>query len=343
MNAVAVRQRGLSLIELMISMTLGLMLLAVLISIYLSVKQTYTVQDNLARMQENARLALRLISHDVHMAGYWGGSVQYWSLHESSDAPLGAVGSECYPGWAHAPALPGDHLAAPALVGSNGSRSVFAGCIDASEFVAGSDALALHFAEANALANSAIETGKVYLRSALLSGLLFKARADKTLPTDIVAVSAASTYRVIAVTYYVRPWSIVAPTKARPNGDDIPTLMRATLSDCGASACVKNDALVEGIANVQIQFRLDPDSGAPRYLNADQLGDFTTAAGKQRWRQVRALRIGLLARSLSPEANFVDGNAPYHLGDQTVRVASGYRNFWITSTIALRNTDNNGP
>lgn len=342
MIAVVLRQRGLSLVELMIGMTLGLMLLAILISIYLSVKQTYTVQDNLARMQENARLALRLISHDVRMAGYWGDSVQYWTLQESGDAPLGAVGSECYAGWAHAPALPGDHLAVPAVVGSNGNRTAFAGCIDASEFIAGSDAVALHFAEANALANSAIEAGKVYLRSALLSGLLFKARADKTLPADVAAISDASNYRVSAVTYYLRPWSIVAPTKARPNGDDIPTLMRATLSDCGASACAKRDALVEGIANLQIQFRLDPDSGAA-FLNADQVGDFTTPAGKQRWRQVRALRVGLLARSLAPEGNFVDGNAPYHLGDQTVTVSNGFRNFWITSTIALRNADQLGP
>lgn len=336
------RQRGFSLVELMIGMALGLMLLAMLLSIYLSVKQTYTVQDNLARMQENARLALRLISHDVRMAGYWGDSVQYWTLQESGAAPLGAVGGECYPGWAHVPALPGDHLAAPAVVGSNGDRTAFAGCIDANEFITGSDAMALHFAEANAVANSAIEAGKVYLRSALLSGLLFKARTDKTLPVDVAAISDASSYRISAVTYYLRPWSIVAPTKARPKGDDIPTLMRATLSDCGASACVKSDALVEGIADLQIQFRLDPDSGAA-FLNAEQVGDITTPAGKQRWRQVRALRVGLLARSLVPEANYVDGNAPYHLGDQSVSPAGDFRNFWITSTIALRNSAQPGP
>lgn len=342
MIVAGLRQRGLSLVELMIGMTLGLMLLAILLSIYLSVKQTYTVQDNLARMQENARLALRLISHDARMAGYRGDSVQYWTVQESSDAPLGAVSNECYAGWAHAPALPLDHLAAPAVVGSNGSRTAFAGCIDASEFVAGSDALALHFAEADAQAGSAIETGKVYLRSALLSGLLFRARADKALPADVAAISDASTYRVAAVTYYLRPWSVVAPTKAHPNGDDIPTLMRATLSDCGANACVKSDALVEGIANLQIQFQLDPDSGAA-FLNADQVGDFTTPTGKQRWRQVRALRVGLLSRSLAPEANYIDGNAPYYLGDQTVRPVSGFRNFWITATIALRNADHAAP
>ncbi len=44
MNAPVVIQRGLSLVELLISMTLGLLLLGSLISIYLAAKQTYVVR-----------------------------------------------------------------------------------------------------------------------------------------------------------------------------------------------------------------------------------------------------------------------------------------------------------
>jgi len=289
-------------------------------------------------MQENARLALRLISHDIRMAGYWGDAVQRWTLRESTDQPLGTVGGECHAAWAHAPALPTDGMPAPALTGSNGSRGAFAACISASEHIAGTDILTAHFADANPIADSAIEMGKVYLRGNLLGGLIFKANADRALPADFTAAGTARNYRAIAVAYYLRPWSITPPSKSKPSGDDIPTLMRATLRDCGASTCVKSEALVEGIANLQIQYGLDKGAGVHSYLNADQLGDFTTLAGKAQWQRVRAVRIGLLARGLTPEADFIDSNAPYQLGDQSISVAAGYRHIWVTSTVALRNS-----
>lgn len=337
MTTPAVAQRGLSLVELLISMTLGLLLLSTLISIYLAVKQTYSMQDNLARMQENARLALRLISHDIRMAGYWGDAVQYWNLHESTDMPLGIVSGECHVAWAHAPALPADGVLAPALTGSNGSRGAFASCISASEHIAGTDILSAHFTSANPIADSAIEMGKVYLRVNLLGGLLFKANADRALPADFTTGGIARNYRAMAVTYYLRPWSTTPPSKTKPSGDGIPTLMRATLSDCGAGTCVKSEALVEGVASMQIQYGLDQGAGVHNYVNADQLGDFTTPAAKAQWQRIRAARIGLLVRALAPDANYIDSNAPYLLGDQSVSVAAGYRHIWLTSTVALRN------
>ena len=150
-------------------------------------------------------------------------------------------------------------------------------------------------------------------------------------------VATARNYRVTAAAYYLRPWSTIAPGKANPVGDNIPTLMRATLSDCGVKACVRHEALIEGIANLQIQYAIDQDSGVLKYVNADELGDIaTTTVGKAQWQRVGAVRNGVLARSFIPEPDYVDGNAPYHLGDQAIDVAVGYRHYWLTSTVALR-------
>ncbi len=339
MSATTATQRGFSLVELMISMTLGLLLLGMLISTYLAAKQTYVVEDDWARMQENARLALRIISRDVRMAGYWGGAVQRWSLHESTDQPLGIVKGECHPGWAHAPALPADDEVLPALNGSDDTRGLFAGCIEASAHIVGTDILSVHFVAANPIADNAIEAGKVYLRSNLLGGLLFKAKTDKALPADFTIGSTARNYRVLATAYYLRPWSSLAPGKSNPAGDHIPTLMRATLGDCGAHACVRHEALIEGIANLQIQYDIDQGNGVHDTVNAATLGDITTTAGKAQWRRVRAVRIGVLARGFIPEAGFVDRNAPYRLGNKSINVDAGYRYFWLTSTVALRNAN----
>lgn len=332
------RCRGFSLVEVLIALTLGLVLLAVLISIFLSVKRSYTVQDSLAHMQENARVALRLIAHDVRMAGYRGDVVPSWSVGESTDLPLGAVTGECHAAWARLFVVPTDGVIAPSLTGTNGNRDAFNACIASSDYSAGSDILSVYFADGNPVATSAIEAGKVYLRGNLLGGLIFLANDNRALPTDFTAADARN-YRLIAATYYLRPWSVTAPSKSNPTGDGIPSLMRATLSDCGAKACVKTEALVEGIANLQVQFGLDrgDGQGVRDYLNADQLGDFTQANGKAQWRQVSAVRVGLLVRSLTAQPDYKDPNAPYHLGDQTVSVANGYRHIWLTSTVARRN------
>lgn len=65
-------QSGLSLIEVLIALTIGMFLVMGVIYFYTAAKQTYRVDEALARLQENARLAVELLSRDVRMAGYWG-------------------------------------------------------------------------------------------------------------------------------------------------------------------------------------------------------------------------------------------------------------------------------
>ena len=61
--------RGLSLIELMIAITLGLLILAATLSIFDSNKQSYRATENLGRVQENGRTAFELMSRDIREAG----------------------------------------------------------------------------------------------------------------------------------------------------------------------------------------------------------------------------------------------------------------------------------
>ena len=65
-------QTGLSLIEIMISLLRGAFLLGGVLQIFIGSKQTYRMQENLSRLQENGRLALDLIGRDIRMTGYWG-------------------------------------------------------------------------------------------------------------------------------------------------------------------------------------------------------------------------------------------------------------------------------
>ncbi len=65
-------QRGLTMVELMVAITLGLILTTGLIQIFVNSKQIYRVEEALSRVQESGRLALELMANDIRMASYWG-------------------------------------------------------------------------------------------------------------------------------------------------------------------------------------------------------------------------------------------------------------------------------
>jgi type IV pilus assembly protein PilW len=72
MRIQARRQAGLSLIELMIGLTIGLMLTLGLFTLIAGQSTTFKTQDDFARMQENATSALRYIGDSIRMAGFYG-------------------------------------------------------------------------------------------------------------------------------------------------------------------------------------------------------------------------------------------------------------------------------
>ena len=66
------KQRGVTLVELMVASVIGLILMAGVLSIFVSSKMTYFSNEKMARLQENGRVALNLVSFDVRAAGYSG-------------------------------------------------------------------------------------------------------------------------------------------------------------------------------------------------------------------------------------------------------------------------------
>ncbi len=66
------RQRGLTLVELMVSMVLALVLMVGTMEIFKNSKATYKTTDALGYLQENARFALKIMEKDIRQAGYTG-------------------------------------------------------------------------------------------------------------------------------------------------------------------------------------------------------------------------------------------------------------------------------
>ncbi|CBA15792.1 PilW family protein [Xanthomonas albilineans] len=63
------RQSGFNLIELMISMLLGLLVVGAAIGIFISNRQTYSATEGLSRIQETARTGFEMMAQDIREAG----------------------------------------------------------------------------------------------------------------------------------------------------------------------------------------------------------------------------------------------------------------------------------
>ena len=79
------KQKGLSLIELMIAMALGLILIFGVMQIFLSSKQTYSVVVSQSQTQENARVVKHFLGRGLRHAGYWDDSLVPFNLPSAGD------------------------------------------------------------------------------------------------------------------------------------------------------------------------------------------------------------------------------------------------------------------
>lgn len=63
-------QQGLSLVELMVALVLGLFVVGSLVALYINTKETYLMTENMSRLQENGRIALTMMARDIRWADY---------------------------------------------------------------------------------------------------------------------------------------------------------------------------------------------------------------------------------------------------------------------------------
>lgn len=70
MNSRRPMQQGLSLVELLVALALSMLLISGFLQIFMSVRATYATGEALARVQENGRFALDLLTQHARQAGY---------------------------------------------------------------------------------------------------------------------------------------------------------------------------------------------------------------------------------------------------------------------------------
>ncbi len=72
MNKLNNRQNGMSLIEVLIAMLIGIMMLTGAVTMFVTNKRVYTEQNEMGALQENARFAMGLLVKDIRLASFVG-------------------------------------------------------------------------------------------------------------------------------------------------------------------------------------------------------------------------------------------------------------------------------
>ena len=65
------RQRGVTMVELMVSLAIGSFLMIGAIQVYNQSRQAYVINDSIARVQETAQFAMDTLEADLRMASNW--------------------------------------------------------------------------------------------------------------------------------------------------------------------------------------------------------------------------------------------------------------------------------
>ncbi len=80
------KTHGVTLVELMIAMVISTIVLLGVATVYSSTKRSYKVQEEMARLQENARYAFNSMASDIRGAGFVGCNPKITSLLDETDA-----------------------------------------------------------------------------------------------------------------------------------------------------------------------------------------------------------------------------------------------------------------
>lgn len=285
------RQRGLSLVELMVAVTLTLLLALGLTEVFVSSKQGYRVQESASRLQDNARVAIESISRSIRMADFWGG-VKVGSI--TGMASAGGSGS-CTSAWIT--------TLSDALHGYSGAAAPPL-CIADSDYVADSDVLVVRYADASGIAADdetavAAATRKdIFLRVAPgRAGYLFNLSGGTKVWSDaqaaIPAADGVMNYPYMTSIIYLRPCSTQTGggncSAAADGGSPIPTLVSEDLTSGSGLPALDEHALVENIEQLRFEYGVDSDG--------DQLVErYYDAASVPSWSQVIFVRFGIIVR-----------------------------------------------
>ncbi len=332
-------QRGLSLVELMISMVIGLILLIGITSLIVNQSDSRAELEKASRQVENGRYAMQILHDDIEHAGYY-------SMYYALPAPPAAMPDPCL----LAPLMGTGSLEEGMTLPIQGYNSLPApsasfSCnlygLTAANYKPGTHIVVVRRADTVSIAPPfnapAPNAGQVYLQTNATSHILDLGQNTGVFTLSINTLSFKGVTNInpyLVHVYFISPCSVpangvncqVAANGTGPddNGRPIPTLKRLELTYTAAGATTFTSPpvpLVEGIEDMQLYYGIDANGdGYPDSYN-------NYPASTADWANVMNVNIYLLAQNTECTSGYTDTKT-YNLGSGPVAATA------IAATVA---------
>ncbi len=335
-----VRARGFSLAELMVSLAVGLLLLAAFISVLQQCRRQFAIVESLASLQDSARQAASILVPDLEQAGFYGFSRAGEPRLLSAGLVL-AHGDELgQPDARHvvppAPGLPagahdcGTNFAVDLGLPVQGNNSGYGMGVAARDCAptavaggtrAGSDTLTLRHASREATHPLA---GRLQIYSKRLAAhAALDLFADGHSPG--VADTDAEVRDLEVRTYYVANNSV--------DRKGWPALRVKSLTESRGAAQFRDEELLTGVEDIQVEFG-SVDPGTPGTAPT-----FAPPGGGASGRRIVAVRVWLRIRADRTESGYFDARPMKYSDVEFVPngLEARQRRMLIERTVALRN------
>jgi type IV pilus assembly protein PilW len=323
---------GFTLVELMTALAIGSFLIIGATTVYLQGRRSFSDNEAISRLHEDARYALAAIEPDIRMAGFYGQQARpdlIQGVAGPSDPAVAAFATapSCGVNWAI-------NLTQP-VSGANNDYTWDDAGANCNPSVgaprAGSDTLVIRRA-AEDPETAALTGTRIYLHSTRgLANALFLGASG--VPFTTVAGTETS-HDLIAHGYYVSTQSDNDPT--------VPSLRRWTLAPGPAMVDME---VLSGVEDMQIELGVDTDPiGIPtrgsinQFVAADAAILDPTDALFNPNAQVLAVRLWLLVRAQNREPDYTDNVFAYSDRNWGAAIApTDVRRLLVSKTVYLRN------
>lgn len=364
--------RGVTLVELLVAITLGAIIMAGAITLFINNRDTYKTTNELSRLQETARYALDMMVKDIRMAGYFGcadrpdtvtQNVTVNNVGELWDFNLDPGGGAIIPAIeGFDAAFPGNEFMPSGfdvVVGNDG---------DNGEVLASTDAITLRYL-AGSMADIAPANGTLdYLVTAdATNGANSTITVDSSTGlsvnqlaaiadcggSDIFQISAAPTATTVQANALSRGYNatsspMIAPyvgvryyigdNGRGPGGAVSPSLYRTTIvPDAGGAPEEDPRELFEGVERMHILYGVDTDSdGIPnRYVRSGDV-PLSAADPASNWANVVSVRIGIIVRTVDEHGRAGDTDTnTYTVNDVVFNPVDDRRRRRVFTTTAM--------
>ena len=301
------RMAGMSIIELMIAIALGLIVMAGLATLFANQSAARTEMERNSRQIENGRFAMELLTDDLRMAGFYG-ELNVLAFNPTHP-PVVAI-DPCS-------VDPANWAAALLLHVQGWDMGIGAPACLPIDVKPNTDIVVIRRAstcEAGAPGCDAAVVNKPYIQVArcaadvAVKNNMHELGLNGTQPftrTNRDCATRAALRQYIVRIYYI--------STNNGGGVDIPTLKRLEFN--ATTSAWDQVALVEGIEELQFEYGIDADGdGDPDAYTADpDTYACPTCNALNNWRDTVAVRIHLLARNTEPSVNYTDPKT-YTLG-----------------------------